>query len=78
MAEYREPQEPERFKKEGWRYEYAQTYDQLQAEIARCLLYRQLTEIQDACLDCDSHLECFPMDEETAQFISSEKNSEAT
>jgi phosphoadenosine phosphosulfate reductase len=35
MAEYREPQEPERFKKEGWRYEYAQTYDQLQAEIAK-------------------------------------------
>jgi phosphoadenosine phosphosulfate reductase len=35
IAEYREPQEPQRFKKEGWRYEYAQTYDQLQEEIAK-------------------------------------------
>jgi hypothetical protein len=41
--------------------------------VSRCLLYRQLTEIQDACLDCDSHLECFPMDEETAAIMEASK-----
>lgn len=31
----REPQEPIRFKKEGWRYEYMQTLPQLQEEISK-------------------------------------------
>ncbi len=31
------------------------------------LCYKQLTEIAEACLDCDSHLDCFPMDDETAK-----------
>jgi hypothetical protein len=29
------------------------------------LCFQQLSEIADACLDCDSHLDCFPMDEES-------------
>ncbi len=33
--ENREPQEPQRFKKEGWRYEYMQTLTQLQEEISK-------------------------------------------
>ncbi len=37
------------------------------------LCYRLLTEILDACLDCDLHLECFPMDEETAAMMEASK-----
>jgi hypothetical protein len=33
------------------------------------LCFQQLAEIADACLDCDSHLDCFPMDEETKQLM---------
>lgn len=29
------------------------------------ICHKQLSEIQDACLSCDSFLECFPMDAET-------------
>lgn len=32
---HREPREPKRFKKEGWRYEYVQTLPQLKKEIAK-------------------------------------------
>jgi hypothetical protein len=42
-----------------------------------CVFFKQLAEIQDACLDCENHLECFPMDPEIKQFISSAKNSDA-
>ncbi len=31
-----------------------------------CKDYKKLNEIdENRCLDCDFHLECFPMDEET-------------
>ena len=45
-----------------------------------CLLFKSLTGAEDAyiedhCLNCDSYLACFPLDKETEQFNSSEKNS---
>jgi hypothetical protein len=33
------------------------------------LCYLLLSEIVDACLSCDSILECFPMDTETKQLM---------
>ena len=34
-----------------------------------CKDYKKLVEIEERCLDCDSHLICFPMDEETKKFM---------
>ena len=41
------------------------------------LCHRQLTEIQDACLECDSILDCFPMDDDcNSQLKKEEKHYE--
>lgn len=57
----REPQEPMRFKKEGWRYEYMQTLEQLQEELAKPFeeklkraqqLIRLFAKREDASIAC--------------------------
>jgi len=35
----------------------------------KSLCHLQLSEIQDACLSCDFHLDCFPMDDETKEMM---------
>lgn len=32
--------------------------------MSKPLCYKQQTEITDACLSCDFHLECFPLEDE--------------
>jgi hypothetical protein len=39
-------------------------------QVPSCKDYKKLLEIdEERCLDCDFHLDCFPMDEETKKLM---------